>query len=52
MLGGTSFVGRAIVTDALASGADVTLFCRGRTGTDLFAGPGTCVAPDRRGTSV
>jgi 2'-hydroxyisoflavone reductase len=35
-LGGTSFVGRAIVEDALRSGADVTLFSRGVTGTELF----------------
>ncbi|OZM70104.1 epimerase [Amycolatopsis antarctica] len=36
VLGGTSFVGRAIVEDALASGAEVTLFGRGRTGIGLF----------------
>ena len=36
MLGGTSFVGRAIVEDALRTGAEVTLFTRGRTGTELF----------------
>jgi 2'-hydroxyisoflavone reductase len=36
VLGGTSFVGRAIVEDAVRSGADVTLFGRGRTGADLF----------------
>ncbi|MFI9273289.1 NAD-dependent epimerase/dehydratase family protein [Kitasatospora sp. NPDC052896] len=36
VLGGTSFVGRAIVEDALRTGAEVTLFGRGRTGTDLF----------------
>ncbi|MFC7546641.1 NAD-dependent epimerase/dehydratase family protein [Plantactinospora sp. GCM10030261] len=36
ILGGTSFVGRAIVTDALAHGVEVTLFHRGRTGTALF----------------
>jgi nucleoside-diphosphate-sugar epimerase len=36
VLGGTSFVGRAIVTDALETGAEVTLFGRGRTGMDLF----------------
>ncbi|MGH6654506.1 MAG: NAD-dependent epimerase/dehydratase family protein [Actinocrinis sp.] len=36
VLGGTSFVGRAIVADALRAGADVTLFGRGRTGTELF----------------
>jgi 2'-hydroxyisoflavone reductase len=38
VLGGTSFVGRAIVEDALRTGAEVTLFGRGRTGTDLFPG--------------
>jgi nucleoside-diphosphate-sugar epimerase len=36
MLGGTSFVGRTIVEDALSHGADVTLFGRGKTGADLF----------------
>jgi 2'-hydroxyisoflavone reductase len=36
MLGGTSFVGRAIVADALRQGAELTLFSRGRTGTELF----------------
>jgi 2'-hydroxyisoflavone reductase len=36
VLGGTSFVGRAIVEDALRSGAGVTLFGRGMTGTGLF----------------
>jgi len=36
VLGGTSFVGRAIVADALRTGADVTLFGRGKTGPDLF----------------
>ena len=38
VLGGTSFVGRAITEDALRAGAEVTLFGRGRTGTDLFPG--------------
>ena len=38
VLGGTAFVGRAIVQDALNHGADVTLFGRGRTGADLFPG--------------
>ncbi len=38
VLGGTSFVGRAIVEDALSTGAEVTLFGRGKTGTDLFPG--------------
>lgn len=38
VLGGTLFVGRAIVQDALELGADVTLFGRGRTAPDLFPG--------------
>lgn len=38
VLGGTAFVGRAIVQRALDLGADVTLFSRGRTGADLFPG--------------
>jgi len=38
VLGGTAFVGRAIVADALRTGAEVTLFGRGKTGTDLFPG--------------
>jgi 2'-hydroxyisoflavone reductase len=36
VLGGTSFVGRAIVEDALGTGADVNLFSRGKTGAELF----------------
>src|SRR5215469_17673675 len=36
VLGGTSFVGRAIVADALRTGAEVTLFGRGKTGPELF----------------
>jgi nucleoside-diphosphate-sugar epimerase len=36
VLSGTSFVGRAIVEDALRTGAEVMLFGRGQTGTDLF----------------
>ncbi len=36
VLGGTWFVGRAIVEDALRSGAEVTLFGRGRSGAGLF----------------
>src|SRR5258708_39940319 len=36
VLGGTAFVGRAIVEDALRTGHDVTLFGRGKTGSDLF----------------
>lgn len=33
VLGGTAFVGRAVVAEALARGHDVTTFNRGRTGT-------------------
>lgn len=36
VLGGTSFVGRAMVEEALSRGDELTLFSRGRTGTDLF----------------
>ncbi len=36
VLGGTSFVGRAIVADALGRGDDVTLYSRGKTGAELF----------------
>jgi 2'-hydroxyisoflavone reductase len=36
VLGGTSFVGRAIVEDALTAGHTLTLFSRGKSGTDLF----------------
>ncbi|MFF0574350.1 NAD-dependent epimerase/dehydratase family protein [Streptosporangium saharense] len=36
VLGGTRFVGHAIVEAALRSGAEVTLFGRGRTGLGLF----------------
>jgi nucleoside-diphosphate-sugar epimerase len=46
VLGGTSFLGRAIVEDALATGAGVTLFGRGKTGTDLF-GELTLLRDDR-----
>jgi 2'-hydroxyisoflavone reductase len=37
VLGGTVFVGRHIVEEALARGHDVTLFNRGRTNRGLFA---------------
>jgi 2'-hydroxyisoflavone reductase len=36
VLGGTLFVGRAVVEAALDSGHEVTLFHRGETGTELF----------------
>jgi 2'-hydroxyisoflavone reductase len=38
VLGGTSFVGRAIVEALLRRGHEVTLFSRGRTGAELFPG--------------
>jgi nucleoside-diphosphate-sugar epimerase len=38
IIGGTVFVGRYITEAALAGGHDVTLFHRGRSGSDLFAG--------------
>jgi 2'-hydroxyisoflavone reductase len=38
VLGGTRFVGRAIVEVALAAGHEATLFHRGRTNPDLFPG--------------
>jgi 2'-hydroxyisoflavone reductase len=38
VLGGTRFLGRAIVEAALARGDDVTLFNRGRTNPGLFPG--------------
>lgn len=38
ILGGTIFLGRHAVEHALACGHEVTLFHRGRHGTDLFAG--------------
>jgi 2'-hydroxyisoflavone reductase len=36
MIGGTAFVGRHMTAAALDAGHDVTLFHRGKTGTDLF----------------
>lgn len=36
MIGGTRFIGRHVVDAALAAGHQVTLFHRGRTGSDLF----------------
>ncbi|NEA38663.1 NAD-dependent epimerase/dehydratase family protein [Streptomyces sp. SID11385] len=38
VLGGTAFVGRAIVDALVGDGAEVTLFGRGRTGRELFPG--------------
>jgi len=36
MIGGTRFVGRHVVQQALDRGHEVTIFSRGRTGSDLF----------------
>ena len=36
IIGGTRFVGRHITEAALSAGHDVTLFHRGRTGSELF----------------
>ncbi len=36
MIGGTRFIGKHVVEQALAAGHDVTLFHRGRSGADLF----------------
>ena len=47
-MGGTRFVGRHIVTAALAAGHEVTLLHRGRTGADLFPGA-THLLADRNG---
>ena len=38
VIGGTQFLGRAIVDAAIAAGHEVTLFNRGKTGSDLFPG--------------
>jgi len=38
VLGGTKYLGRHLVEHALAEGHQVTLFNRGRTGTELFPG--------------
>ena len=36
VLGGTKFLGRAVVEEALARGHEVTLFNRGQTNAELF----------------
>lgn len=38
VIGGTSFIGRAIVGHALLGGDEVTIFNRGKTGAELFEG--------------
>jgi 2'-hydroxyisoflavone reductase len=48
VIGGTVFVGRAVVEEALGRGADVTVFHRGRNGAELWAGEVEHVLGDRR----
>ncbi|MFF7632915.1 NAD-dependent epimerase/dehydratase family protein [Kitasatospora sp. NPDC008050] len=48
VLGGTRFLGRAVVEAALADGHQVTLFNRGRTNPGLFPGVETVIG-DRTG---
>lgn len=48
IVGGTRFVGRHIAAAALGRGHEVTVFHRGRTGTDLF-GEATHLLGDRNG---
>src|SRR3954451_16922888 len=47
ILGGTVFLGRHVAAEALARGHDVTVFHRGRHGTDLFAGEAEHLIGDR-----
>jgi 2'-hydroxyisoflavone reductase len=49
ILGGTIFLGRHVAGEALARGHEVTLFHRGRHGSDLFAGEAEHVHGDRGG---
>src|SRR4051812_45696689 len=49
VLGGTRFMGRRIVENALAAGDSVTLFYRGKDGADLFDGQVEKVIGDRDG---
>lgn len=48
ILGGTGFLGPAIVDAALARGHTLTLFNRGRTAPDLFPGVETLIGQRRR----
>src|SRR5687768_8514278 len=43
MIGGTKFVGRAYVDEALKRGHDLTLFTRGQTNPDVFPRAGHLV---------
>lgn len=47
ILGGTVFLGRHIVEQALVAGHDVTLFNRGQSNPDLFEGEVTKITGDR-----
>ena len=49
VLGGTQFLGRHLVEAALVEGDDVTLFHRGRTNPELFAGQVKRISGDRDG---
>lgn len=49
VIGGTRFLGRAIVNDALAAGHEVTLFNRGQSNPDLYSGAVETLIGDRDG---
>lgn len=49
VIGGTRFLGRAIVNHALAAGHEVTLFNRGQSNPDLFDGEVETLIGDRDG---
>ncbi len=49
VIGGTRFLGRAIVNDALAKGYKVTLFNRGQSNPDLYSGEVETLIGDRDG---
>jgi 2'-hydroxyisoflavone reductase len=52
VLGGTQFLGRAVVEDALTRGHEVTLFNRGRTNPMLFPEVERCVGDRDGGLTV
>lgn len=49
VIGGTRFLGRAIVNHALAAGHEVTLFNRGQSNPDLYSGQVETLVGDRDG---